>query len=195
MQPDELLSTLDELKDRWPCREQQLRQLNAVLSVSMLLWTRTDARTNTYKQPRLPSPPALVAYGAHATGKSSLVKSYLETSEQRHVIVQCNECVTGRHLLERTAAAVHQSLQTEAVDGDVEVYTGRCENISALVSHLQRMLRDHENYTLVFDGIDQQREAPPTLLPALARLGEFVRYTTQQRKAIEQKLTCCRFLI
>jgi origin recognition complex subunit 5 len=28
---------------------------------------------------------------------------------------------------------------------------------------------------LVFDGIDQQREAPPTLLPALARLGEFVR--------------------
>jgi hypothetical protein len=36
MRPDELLSTLDGLKERWPCREQQLRQLNAVLSVSIL---------------------------------------------------------------------------------------------------------------------------------------------------------------
>jgi origin recognition complex subunit 5 len=89
--------------------------------------------------------------------------------------VQCNECITGRHLLERTAAAVHQSLQEDAVNGDVETYTGRCENISTLVSHLQSMLRSHDKFVLVFDGIDQQREAPPTLLPALARLGEFVR--------------------
>jgi origin recognition complex subunit 5 len=175
MQPDELLSsTLDGLKERWPCREQQLRQLNALLSVSIIISRGHNAWTNNNKQPRLPSPPALVAYGAQATGKSNLIKSYLETTEQRHVIVQCNECVTGRHLLERTAAAVHQSLQTDAEDGDVDVYTGRCENISALVSHLQRMLQDNEKYTLVFDGIDQQREAPPTLLPALARLGEFV---------------------
>ena len=108
------------------------------------------------------------------------------------MIVQCNECVTGRHLLERTAAAVHQNLQT---DEEMDVYTGRCENISALVSHLQRMLQDDEKYTLVFDGIDQQREAPPTLLPALARLGEFVRDTTQQRKIMEQQLTSCRSLI
>jgi hypothetical protein len=38
MQPDELLSsTLDGLKERWPCREQQLRQLNALLSVSIII--------------------------------------------------------------------------------------------------------------------------------------------------------------
>jgi hypothetical protein len=37
MQPEELLSTLDGLKERWPCREQQLRQLNALLSVSTML--------------------------------------------------------------------------------------------------------------------------------------------------------------
>jgi origin recognition complex subunit 5 len=129
MQPDALLlsSTLHGLKERWPCREQQLRQLNALLSVSTSLCFRheTNPPTNTSKQPRLPSPPALVAYGAQATGKSNLIKSYLDTTEQRHVIVQCNECVTGRHLLERTAAAVHQSLQSDAEDGDVEVYTGK----------------------------------------------------------------------
>ena len=66
-------------------------------------------------------------------------------------------------------------MQSDAVNGDVETYTGRCENISALVSHLQSMLRSHDKFVLVLDGIDQQREAPPTLLPALARLGEFVR--------------------
>lgn len=103
-----------------------------------------------------------------------MIKSYLDASGQKNVTVQCQECVTGRHLLERTTAAVHQSLQTDAVIGDVEVYMGRCENISALVSHLQRMLQRVERYVLVLDGIDRQREAPPTLLPALARLGEFV---------------------
>ncbi len=29
---------------------------------------------------------------------------------------------------------------------------------------------------LVFDGIDRQKDAPPTLLPALARLGEVVSF-------------------
>ncbi|KAK1078995.1 hypothetical protein LTR33_006765 [Friedmanniomyces endolithicus] len=32
----------------------------------------------------------------------------------------------------------------------------------------------HEKFVLVFDGVDKQRESPPTLLPALARLGEYV---------------------
>jgi hypothetical protein len=32
-------------------------------------------------------------------------------------------------------------------------------------------------FVLVFDGIDHQRDAPPTLLPALARLGEIVRFS------------------
>jgi origin recognition complex subunit 5 len=57
------------------------------------------------------------------------------------------------------------------------------------------MLRDQEQYTLVFDGIDQQREAPPTLLPALARLGEFVGNASQQMSLIQQELTPCRSLI
>ncbi|KAK3700668.1 hypothetical protein LTR37_015857 [Vermiconidia calcicola] len=46
--------------------------------------------------------------------------------------------------------------------------------MSALVVHLERLLRGKEKFVLVFDGVDKQREAPPTLLPALARLGEFV---------------------
>jgi hypothetical protein len=61
----------------------------------------------------------------------------------------------------------------------------RCENLSQLVVETGRLLEDwttseeeHERkkrFVLVFDGIDRQRDAPPTLLPALARLGEIVR--------------------
>ena len=49
-----------------------------------------------------------------------------------------------------------------------------CENLAALIVHLQRLLKDRPRFVLVFDGIDRQREASPTLLPALARLGEYL---------------------
>jgi hypothetical protein len=35
MLPGESLLMLDPLKEQWPCREAQLRQLDAVLSVSL----------------------------------------------------------------------------------------------------------------------------------------------------------------
>lgn len=100
------------------------------------------------------------------------MEAYLEARKLKHAVIRCRECVTGRHLLERTVAAVHQSLQSE---GDGADYNPRCENLSALVVHLQRLLKSEEKFVLVLDGVDKQREPPPTLLPALARLGEFVR--------------------
>lgn len=33
---------------------------------------------------------------------------------------------------------------------------------------------ESRHFVLVFDAIDRQKEAPPTLLPALARLSEIV---------------------
>lgn len=51
----------------------------------------------------------------------------------------------------------------------------RTENLNSLVINLQRMVEEHQDkFVLVFDGIDGQREAPPTLIPALARFGEMV---------------------
>jgi origin recognition complex subunit 5 len=51
-----------------------------------------------------------------------------------------------------------------------------------LVVELSRLLQSwaaeadtKHRFVLVFDGVDHQRDAPPTLLPALARLGEVVR--------------------
>ncbi|EME47099.1 hypothetical protein DOTSEDRAFT_122613 [Dothistroma septosporum NZE10] len=153
MLPDELLLSLSE---QWPCRDPQARQLAALLS------------------PTLPSPSSLVVYGARATGKSSIAKAYLEASKLQHAIIRCQECITGRHLLEKTVGVVHDVLQADHKDGDGRANSGRCENLSALTVHLQRMLKERNKFVLVFDGVDKQREAPPTLLPALARLGEVV---------------------
>ncbi|KAK5131330.1 hypothetical protein LTR08_000996 [Meristemomyces frigidus] len=151
--PDELLLTLSE---QWPCREQQVRQLSTLL------------------HPTLPSPSTIVAWGPHATGKSRIVRSYLEARSLQHAIIQCRECVTGRHLLERTVAAVHAATQEADASRETGSYAGRCENIGALAVHLQRLLAHQSKFVLVFDGIDKQREAPPTLLPALARLREII---------------------
>ncbi|EMC96279.1 hypothetical protein BAUCODRAFT_69523 [Baudoinia panamericana UAMH 10762] len=145
--PEELLTLLEQ----WPCREQQLRQLSAVLS------------------PKLPSPHAVVVHGPHATGKTGIVRSHLANSKLKHAFIDCRECVTGRHLLERTVAVVHN-----AVTGDANSLNDRCENVSALVVNLQRLLDGRGKFALVLDGVDKQREPSPTLLPALARLGEVI---------------------
>ena len=56
---------------------------------------------------------------------------------------------------------------------DRSPYT-RTENLSSLAVALGRILDGRSKFVLVLDGIDNQREAPPTLLPALARFGETV---------------------
>ncbi|KAK4504928.1 hypothetical protein PRZ48_002891 [Zasmidium cellare] len=153
MLPDELLLSLS---DQWPCRDGQLKQLAALLS------------------PTLPSPSTLVVYGPRASGKSGIVKSYLKNSALDHAIVRCRECVTGRHLLEKIIGEVFDALHSQHVNGDTESHPGRCENLSSLSVHLQRLLEKRDKFVLVLDGVDKQREAPPTLLPALARLGEVI---------------------
>lgn len=68
----------------------------------------------------------------------------------------------------KEALAAHGQLE-EAIGLD-----GRCESISAFTVELQHLLERKGKFILVFDGIDRQREAAPTLLPAIARLGEIV---------------------
>lgn len=139
----------------------------------------------------------IVLYGLEATGKSaissrvlSLLAAPQEYDEEdgipmdreplRYAIVKSAECITGRHLFEATVGAV-----AEAVGWRKDV--GRCENIAQLVVVVGNMLESIQpgarawgetgaasKFVLVFDGIDRQRDAPPTLLPALARLAEIV---------------------
>lgn len=94
--------------------------------------------------------------------------------EFHFAIVNSSECVTGRHLFETTLRRVADALGSDSV-------TSRCESLAQLTFDMSRMLKyppqpARRRFVLVFDGIDRQREAPSTLLPALARLSEAVSF-------------------
>ena len=102
------------------------------------------------------------------------IEAVLKALQTPSTIVQSQECITTRHLLERTLAGVKDTLKSQRGNTEANDVDGRCENISALVVELQRLLEGRGKHILVFDGVDRQREVAPTLLPAIARLGETV---------------------
>ena len=128
-------------------------------------------------------------HGLESTGKSTVTKAVLdavssatteaskaENPNLRYAIVRSAESIGGRHLLEQIVGEVAKALEWKG-------NTGRCENLAQLVVELGRQLEswttdtagtEKRKLVLVFDGIDNQRDAPPTLFPALARLGEVV---------------------
>lgn len=54
----------------------------------------------------------------------------------------------------------------------------RCETLSQLTVEMSKLMArwkgEGKRFALVLDGADRQRDAPPTLVPALARLAEIV---------------------
>ncbi|KAF6219962.1 hypothetical protein HO133_003787 [Letharia lupina] len=153
MLPEDLSLTL---LDQAPCRALQIRQILALLS------------------PNLPSPSTILLHGVEATGKSLTIKAVLEAIDTPSAIVRSQECITTRHLLERTIAVVKEALAAHGHLEEAHGLDGRCENISAFRVELQHLLEGKEKFILVFNGIDRQCEAAPTLLPAIARLGEIL---------------------
>ncbi|THY49910.1 hypothetical protein D6C98_06193 [Aureobasidium pullulans] len=169
MLPDEVVLSLT---NQWPCRDLQIKTLSALLSVSTPN-SNASVFTNTL-QPRLISPGTLVVHGPESTAKTGLLKSYLELSGLKHAFIPCSECITGRHFLERTLAACVNAIE-QAVDISLDgVIPSRCESLSTLTSSFERLFEGIDKFVLVLDGIDEQREAPPTLLPTLARLGQLI---------------------
>ncbi|OTB04532.1 hypothetical protein M426DRAFT_73350 [Hypoxylon sp. CI-4A] len=159
--PDELLAVLIE---SFPCRDAQIRAL------ATLLYPRAAPCRN------------LIIHGTEATGKSAITANLLDALSMssdgallNYAIVKSAECVTARHLFERTIGSVADALQWEGRGA-----VGRCETLAALTVELTNMLQydqpqeTERRFVLVFDGIDHQRDAPPTLLPALARLSEII---------------------
>ncbi|KAH7413445.1 origin recognition complex subunit 5 C-terminus-domain-containing protein [Cadophora sp. MPI-SDFR-AT-0126] len=170
--PNEII--VSALSARFPCREQQIQTLATLISI------RGAGSRN------------VILHGLEATGKSAITKALLEelsnpstkgqTNDSKHddnlrfAIVKSAECIGGRHLLEQTVGAVAKAVE-------LKDNIGRCENLAQLAVALGRMVDnwtasgDEEKvrkFVLVFDGIDRQRDAPPTLLQALGRLGEII---------------------
>ncbi|KAK7414751.1 hypothetical protein QQX98_006435 [Neonectria punicea] len=154
--PDETILT--PLLQTFPCRERQIRSLATLLHPDAAVCRN------------------LVVHGTAATGKSAIVEQVLEQLKTHAslaaAVVNSVQCITGRHLFERIVGAVADALQWEDVPR-------RCESLAQLAVELVKMLqyptRDPRwRFVLVLDAVDRQRDAPPTLLPALARLSEMI---------------------
>ncbi|KAI8955250.1 origin recognition complex subunit 5 C-terminus-domain-containing protein [Xylaria longipes] len=155
--PDDLLASLIT---SFPCRDAQINALTTLF------------------HPRIAPCRNVVVHGTEATGKSAIISELLQTLRNdlpaglNYVVVKSAECVTARHLFERTVGLVGDTLQNGST-------SARCETLAALTAELTKLLQYVERdtqprFVLVFDGIDRQRDAPPTLLPALARLSEII---------------------
>jgi len=84
-------------------------------------------------QKSTPSPPSFVLYGVEATGKTLTLRALLEESGNAFSWLPCHECITARHLTERIAATVRNSL-----DFDEElVRLPRSQDVSTLAVFLQ----------------------------------------------------------
>ncbi|GAM40592.1 hypothetical protein TCE0_039f13059 [Talaromyces pinophilus] len=161
--PHQLSQTLSQ---QWPCRETQIRQLAALLD------------------PHIPSPSTIVLHGISATCKSTLISAVLDALPARHAIIRCVECITSRHLLQKILL---ETLHSFGMQDEWEKFgKGRCEHVSTLLILLGDIFAAARNnkkmegevggdeFVLVLDGIDRQREASQMLLAALARLGEMI---------------------
>lgn len=118
-------------------------------------------------------------HGISATCKSTIVRAVLSTLQVPHAVVRSTECITGRHLLTKILWSTLEALSRQ--DEWEKFGKGRCEHVSTLAVLLAECLgsatgKGSEKFVLVLDGIDKQREAPQTLLSAVARLGEVVSF-------------------
>lgn len=118
-----------------------------------------------------------MVHGVSATCKSTIIRGVLSELSTPHAIVRSSECITGRHLLTKI---LWNTLEAFGQKDEWEKFgKGRCEHVSTLAVLLEeclaaRPVEKRAKFVLVLDEIDRQREAPPTLLSALARLGEMV---------------------
>ncbi|KAF4554217.1 Origin recognition complex subunit 5-like protein [Elsinoe fawcettii] len=121
----------------------------------------------------VPSQSVIVAHGSEATGKTAVISSYLAETGISYLSLQCRECITGRHLFERIVAEC-QTITHFGTNGDSarSVDFQRCENINAFVVALSTILDRAGRIVIVLDGIDELKDAPPSMIPALVRLGE-----------------------
>lgn len=123
------------------------------------------------------SPASIVIHGLEATGKTLVLRSFLESSGSSFSWVPCHECVTTRHLIERIAATVCESL------GAVES-AARCENVSALAVQLQQTLKESQRKHFL---VRQTPITSPSLDQGLMRRD---RFWTELIDNVKHRLHC-----
>ncbi|KAK5211443.1 hypothetical protein LTR20_007754 [Exophiala xenobiotica] len=117
-----------------------------------------------------PSPPILVAYGLESTSKTEVIVNVLQKKGIPYTLLRSRECLTQRHLLSKIFASCVSAFEQES---QIEQYD-RIDSINALLGNLRKLFErvGQRRFVVVIEGIDRLKQAGPTLLPALARLGD-----------------------
>lgn len=89
------------------------------------------------------------------------------------MVVRGKDCLSQRHLLSKIFATCVHVLGQQS---QIEQYN-KVDSLNALLGNLRTLFEragHGERLVLILEDIDKQKQAGPTLLPALARLGDQV---------------------
>lgn len=140
---------LIKLQDKFPCREKEINQL-----------------FQYYGHEDEPYIDALYIQGLTSTGKTSIVKNFLETFEIKHVFIDMIRCNTTKILFETLLNQISQ------IVNKTKTYN-KCDNLMEFLHHLKYFLKDLEDQiVIVFDKAERFRKMDINLLPAFLRLQE-----------------------
>ncbi|OCT45871.1 origin recognition complex subunit Orc5 [Cladophialophora carrionii] len=145
---------LDLLRQHCPCRETQILQLA------------------TYYNNACSSPSVLVTYGLEQSSKREVIANVLRAREVTHAVIKTKECLSQRHLLSKIFAAC---IITLGYEGQIDRYE-KVDSINALLGNLRKLSErvNRRKFVVVIEDADELKQPGPTLLPALARLGDMV---------------------
>ncbi|EXJ60746.1 hypothetical protein A1O7_04899 [Cladophialophora yegresii CBS 114405] len=119
-----------------------------------------------------PSPSLLVAYGFEQSSKREVIINVLRAREVTHAFIRTKECLTQRHLLSKIFAVC---ISTLGCEGHIDRYE-KVDSINALLGNLRKLFErvKGRKFVVVIEDADELKQPGPTLLPALARLGDIV---------------------
>ncbi|CUM68523.1 uncharacterized protein PRCAT00006249001 [Priceomyces carsonii] len=131
--------------------------------------------------------PALIVHGYKSVGKTYVVKKFLETSQINHTLVNCDECVTKKLLLQRCLKKIRidsgidltnytQTYNHKGVDTNNIVLS--CETFAGFSSALDQFFEEteyKEPHVLVLDRFDECMDQTNDLFAAFLRFHEISR--------------------
>lgn len=100
-------------------------------------------------------PPGIVVHGPPSTGKSLVLREFLRGVKESWSWVQCEDCATGRILLQHALRAILESTETGSAADAV------CENLSVFATVLKDRFQKfnfRQTHTLVLDHADKLQD-------------------------------------
>ncbi|KAK5058602.1 hypothetical protein LTR84_010865 [Exophiala bonariae] len=143
-------------------------------------WTKCDRVTKGLAmqliadlQDLFPSPSILFAYGLEQASKLAVITGVLRARNLKSSVVRSKDYLSQRHLLSKIFSTCVYALGREA---QIEQYD-KVDSLNVLLGNLRKLFEpvetgQKEQLVLILEDIDKLKQAGPTLLPALARLGD-----------------------